>query len=253
MDFNSALDIIIKDLGEARSIIDDFRKYKDVPLLQIELAKSKCKSAAEIIALLKEIPMAGKETHKSTPSEPAIPVSSVAPVISPILVVPEQEVAKLKTVPEELPAKVKDIIILKEEPVVPPKRDIEKQIPVKPSAPKAKHDQKEILADRFKGGKERLSEKVKPLDPEADFTSRMMQSKIENLADAVGINDKFYFIREIFGGDSHTYTEAIGKLNTASGVSEAREILNSLTGGSGNVQAINDLLLLVKRKTGNDE
>src|SRR5450759_2007593 len=53
MDFNSTIDIIIKDLDDARAIIDDLKKYEGVPILQVELAKSKCKSAADIIALLK--------------------------------------------------------------------------------------------------------------------------------------------------------------------------------------------------------
>ena len=46
MDFNSTVDLIIKDLNEALKIIDDFKNYPGVPLLQVELAKSKCKSAA---------------------------------------------------------------------------------------------------------------------------------------------------------------------------------------------------------------
>jgi len=52
MDFNATVDLIIKDLEEAREIIDDLRNYPGVPLIQIEMAKSKCKSAGEIIALL---------------------------------------------------------------------------------------------------------------------------------------------------------------------------------------------------------
>ncbi len=55
MDFNATVDLIIKDLNEAREIIDDFRNYPGVPVLQVEIAKSKCKSAAEVIALLKNI------------------------------------------------------------------------------------------------------------------------------------------------------------------------------------------------------
>ena len=57
MDFNATIDIIIKDLNEAREIIDDLKKYPGVPELQVELAKSKCKSASEVIALLKNIPV----------------------------------------------------------------------------------------------------------------------------------------------------------------------------------------------------
>jgi len=54
MDFNATIDLIIKDLQEAREIIDDLKKYPGVPVLQVELAKSKCKSAGEVIALLKQ-------------------------------------------------------------------------------------------------------------------------------------------------------------------------------------------------------
>jgi len=55
MDFNSTIDLIIKDLNEASEIIDDLKKYPGVPALQVELAKSKCRSAGDVIALLKSI------------------------------------------------------------------------------------------------------------------------------------------------------------------------------------------------------
>ncbi|MGD0342878.1 MAG: hypothetical protein ABSA76_14340 [Bacteroidales bacterium] len=75
MDFNSTVDLIIKELNEAREIIDDLKNYPDVPLLQIELAKSKCKSASEVISLLKKVQMPVKNTEKkeSIPNtEPSI-------------------------------------------------------------------------------------------------------------------------------------------------------------------------------------
>ena len=55
MDFKSTIDLIIKDLNEASEIIDDLKKYPGVPALQVELAKSKCRSAGEVIALLKNL------------------------------------------------------------------------------------------------------------------------------------------------------------------------------------------------------
>ena len=65
MDFNATIDLIIKDLDEAREIIDDLKKYPGVPVLQVELAKSKCKSAGEVIALLKTIKENLLETGRS--------------------------------------------------------------------------------------------------------------------------------------------------------------------------------------------
>jgi len=222
MDFNSALDIIIKDLGEARSIIDDFRKYKEVPLLQIELAKAKCRSAAEIIALLKDMPVKDEE-----PPGPA----NITTVVADKVVT----VKKPKLIPEAPEATIQQPL---DEPVA------------KAVVPAAG---KEIFADRFKDVPGRVSEKMKALNPDADLTSRMQQSPIVNLADAVGVNDKFYFIREVFGGDSHSYHEALTKLNSASGLKEAREILENYAGNTGNREAVNDLLALVKRKTGDNE
>jgi hypothetical protein len=55
MDFNTTIDLIIKDLNEASEIIDDLKKYPGVPALQVELAKSKCRSAGDVIALLKSL------------------------------------------------------------------------------------------------------------------------------------------------------------------------------------------------------
>ena len=55
MDLKKTIDFIINDLREARDIIDDLKNYPDVPLIQIELAKSKCKSAEDLIGLLKSL------------------------------------------------------------------------------------------------------------------------------------------------------------------------------------------------------
>ena len=77
MDLNATIDIIIKDLNEVREIIDDLKKYQGVPALQVELAKLKCKSVAEVIALLKDF-------HESfsavKPKEPEKNEPEIAPV-----------------------------------------------------------------------------------------------------------------------------------------------------------------------------
>jgi hypothetical protein len=59
MDLNATIDIIVKDLNEAREIIDDLKRYPGVPEFQVELAKSKCKSASEVISLFKNLPFRG--------------------------------------------------------------------------------------------------------------------------------------------------------------------------------------------------
>jgi len=73
MDFNSTIDLIIKDLKEASEIIDDLKKYPGVPALQVELAKLKCRSAGEVIALLKNLsdilPVKDEPVHEKQKKE----------------------------------------------------------------------------------------------------------------------------------------------------------------------------------------
>jgi len=55
MDFNKTVDLIIRDLEEAREIVDDLKNYREVPAIQIEMAKSKIRNAAEVISLFKSL------------------------------------------------------------------------------------------------------------------------------------------------------------------------------------------------------
>jgi hypothetical protein len=141
-----------------------------------------------------------------------------------------------------------------EETPVRPKKETGKPVAEKPVAVKGnKTGGAAIFADRFKDVPGRVSEKVQALRPEEDLTSRLKQSPISNLADAIGVNDRFYFIREVFGGNNNAYREAIERLNTVSKVNEAVEIIKGYTAGEANQEAVSDLLALVKRKTGFDE
>ena len=217
MDLNSALDIIIKDLREAREIISDLSNYKGVPAFQVELAKAKCKSAEEIITLLKTIyPIKGEESEE---------VNSTAGS-------PDKKQVE-KSV-EKKPVMVEPVTVVED-------------------APPVGEVGKAILADRFGEVEKRINEKMHGRRSDDDISSRMKHSPINNLADAIGINDKFYFTREIFGGNSDSYRNAINRLNNASGIREAEGIIKECGSIEVNSEAVRELLALVKRKTGSDE
>ena len=90
MDFNATIDLIIKDLKEASDIIDDLKMYPGVPVLQVELVKLKCKSAGEIIAMLKTM----KEFAPAPEIEKVVPkkiISQQTHSESKPMVIPEKE------------------------------------------------------------------------------------------------------------------------------------------------------------------
>ena len=57
---------------------------------------------------------------------------------------------------------------------------------------------------------------------------RMQQQPLENLKDAIGVNEKFLFINELFDGNIQAYNEAISRLNSMEDSAGAFDLLNNL-------------------------
>jgi len=233
MDFNATIDLIIKDLDEAREIIDDLKKYPGVPALQVELAKSKCKSAGEVIALLKSLrdntPIVREEPVEpqqqkqiQLPEEKKTPARSVK--INPLL-----EEKKKETIPVEITPP----------PVV--KKEESKKIP-------KKEPESTIIADKFSHLSNRFNEQLGRLKNDDDVSDILKTRPLTNLSEAIGVNDKFLFIREIFKGNKDAYTQAISRLDSAESLMDARAVIMSYTGDSNENEAVKQLLDLVKRK-----
>jgi len=254
MDFNATIDLIIKDLDEARKIIDDLKKYPGVPALQVELAKSKCKSAGEVIALLKEVNISESTPVKASHNEEVKPQKeSSSPVISSTVeVIPEQqEIEKKKAVKPviskpvvtETPASDPVVQIISE---VPPKSE-----PVTDQAKKV--DESTILADSFSHLSNRFNEQLGTLRKDDDVSSQMNAKPISSLAEAIGLNDKFLFMKEIFNGDKEAYSQAIARLEISTSLADARAVVMSYTGNNVENEAVKLLIDLVKRKLPSNE
>jgi copper chaperone CopZ len=209
MDLNSTIDIIIKDLNEVREIIDDLKKYPGVPELQVELAKSKCKSASEVIALFKNLQAKNAPPVMEKPLVIEEPIHEKLPGKPEKTVVPpekEVEVVVAKVIPEAIP-------ILKEETVRTERRSFES-----------------IIADQFSNRSESFNEKLGGHKHEDDVLEILKTKPLLSLDEAIGINDKFLFIREIFDGNNDSYNQAIQKLESVGSLSDAMAIIMSYSG-----------------------
>jgi hypothetical protein len=187
MDFNTMIELIIKDLDDACQIIDEFKSYPGVPSLHAELAKAKCRSAAGIMALLKKDTVAGS---------------------------PQAGAAIKSPVPED-------------------GNITEKEIMAEDKSPKAVS----IIADNFAdmpGVNERLGDRPAG-------------------GGSIGLNDKFFLIRELFSGDNNKYEQAVSRLEEATSLCEAKAIISEYAGaGTGN-EASSLLIDIIKRKLNADE
>jgi len=247
MDFNSTIDLIIKELREASDIIDDLKKYPEVPALQVELAKLKCKNAGEVIALLK--------TMKNIPPVQATP----AP--------PKPEPVVQQQHPEEASPVVYKEVPVREQPVpraetpVTPIKEVSPVVPVVQVVEKKKEKEKEkkkeeapkSIADKFTKEETSYYHQLAASRSDDEIADLLQSMPITSLTDAIGLNDKFLFIREIFNGNQSDYTQAISRLEKITSLSDANAIIMSYTGENTGSEAISQLLHLVKRKLQADE
>ena len=254
MDFNGAIDIIIKDLRDAQEIIDDLKRYPDVPAFQIELAKSKCRSAAEVIAFLKGIKtdsspgnrgvntpsgqadagtasVAGKEVQTGA-TQPGNDMGTPAGNNGVAAEIPAG-IHNERQVTGGTPLRVEDDITGMGEAV---------REPVKKSIESA------IIADKFSHLSSCFNEQLGSSRTGDDMSELFKSKPLLNLSDAIGINDKFLFIREIFNGNKESYTRAIAQLDHTGSLPEARKLIMGYKGDEEENEAVKQLLDIVKRK-----
>lgn len=241
MDLNAAIDIIIKDLNEAKDIIDDLKKYPGVPELQVELAKSKCKSASELITLLKQIP-----AKQAPPSdEKRMETEEIKEEIKEEVKIVEEKFTPQNTKPstENLPGDT-----LKESGGETKASTKETQV-----ITFRKSMESTIIADQFSNRPESYNEKLGSLKHDDDVLKILKKRPLSSLDEAIGVNDRFVFIREIFQGNPESYNQAILRLESVGTLSDAEAIIMSYAGEDTDNEALNQLLDLIKRKFPSNE
>jgi hypothetical protein len=248
MDFNATIDLIVRELDEAREIIEDLKKFPGAPVLQIEMAKAKCKSAAEVIALLKNRQETNPSPENVQPSveqaEEKIEKPSVKSEMKDVPVKSEMKDVPVKSEPDQqdikpLKSKKQDHSGEKSHEITPDEKNAGEPQEKKPYIAPIIADTFSHLANRFN---ERLTGKQ-----EDDF-SYISKKKWTSLNEEIGINDRFYYIREIFNGSRDSYTEAVTRLEKAENLTESRTIIMSYRIDKIENEAVKQLLDLLRRK-----
>lgn len=210
MDLLKAVSIIERDLDEALALLDQLSSVPGSHIIETELAKSRVRSASDLLKLI-----------------PRLAVT-----------LPQQEMQKVQAAPaaDKIP-EVKEA----QEPQEPQKI----QEPQKTQ--KTQEPLKSILADRFINAGT-LGEKMSS-DRHDEVMSSVMHSKpIADIAAAIGMNDKFYFIRELFSGDAVSYNDTVKRLNAAASLGEAMKILDESTVMGSDPAAQSSFVDVVRRK-----
>ncbi len=78
-----------------------------------------------------------------------------------------------------------------------------------------------ILADKYQGKRKFRNEIMAEHHQKMDMQTKLQNKPIHDLTKAIGINDKFLFIKELFNNNSELYNQTISHLNQLTDLNDA--------------------------------
>lgn len=114
--------------------------------------------------------------------------------------------------------------------------------------PEKSGDEPAILADKYQGNKKFINESLAESGRKKDISSKIQSKPIRNISSALGINDRFKLINDLFNGDKDSYQNAINILDGASNFNEAFNYISSSFDWDMEEESVQMLLELVRRK-----
>lgn len=97
-----------------------------------------------------------------------------------------------------------------------------------------------------------INDKFAKDNEELTLAEKLSQKPIDDLSKAIGLNQKFLFMNDLFEGENGAFNEAISKLNTFSGFIEAEDYINNVLAQKYNwdptSKSVKNFTNLVKRR-----
>ncbi len=112
---------------------------------------------------------------------------------------------------------------------------------------KEKKNPHKVLSDKL-GDKKLLHDNLHQKVQYKDLSSRVQARPISDISTAIGINERFLFIRELFNNDARKYENAIRVLNDSANFNEAYNYMIREYAWDMDSELVQGLLEIVRRK-----
>lgn len=253
MEKEALLDIILQDLKELDRLLRTFSGKDHIPEAFIHLAQSKVSGIANEVGLLGSLAKSSSQTTAAPETTPQ-PESEPTPITAPA---PEPEEEPKMEQTEELTeeaqeqskveSKEQSKVESKEQPKVQTKEQSTLQRPAvaPPSSPEAPGTEKKVLGELL--GKDRTSFNEKLGNGQGNGSNKVL-SPITDLRKGLGINDRFFFQRELFNGSSDVMNQTLDQLNQMNSLSSAKSFLAANFKWKPDQEAVHAFMDLLERR-----
>jgi hypothetical protein len=246
MDFNHKLDKILQDIQEIENYTVDFKNARSIPKIEMDILTEKVRNLYDELLQIDrnypyESPARGQKTSpeiKEAPStkqkeqQRAPESKKEAATEGPAESKAEQ---KEKEKEEQQATEASKANENKKQDTTTASEDTGTRIQYEDQSveesktvnrpAQGKEDMPEILADRFHNTKTSMHDNLAKKQSQNDLSSKMQSKPIQDLSKAIGLNDRFLFIRELFNGNKDAYYEAIQIINEMPNYEEAEQYI----------------------------
>lgn len=241
MEKEALLDIILQDLKELDRLLRTFSGKDHIPEAFIHLAQSKVSGIANEVGLLGSLAQSSSQTTAAPETTPQ-PESEPTPITAPAPE-PEEEPKMEQTEEPTEEAQEQSKVESKEQPKVESK--LQKPTVAPPSSPEAPGTEKKVLGELL--GKDRTSFNEKLGNGQGNGSNKVL-SPITDLRKGLGINDRFFFQRELFNGSSDVMNQTLDQLNQMNSLSSAKSFLAANFKWKPDQEAVHAFMDLLERR-----
>lgn len=288
MDNSQIKKLVFKSIEDLEMIIQGFSRGQKIPQIEIDLALSKTRDLYEdLLKLNKAVdiePEGSDISQKKTEVEIVVEKKHEDELQEDIAFIEDvDEEIKEKDVRNEVittgslfdneePESDPGIIVKKEEIITPEiiepiiskiepeqktipteklvsSENIIKEKPVAQKTPEQKKTREEsITKEMHENGKISINERILAENPKTELHNKIHKAPISDFREVIGINDRFSFIRELFGGDVNKYNETLIILNNCQQKTEAFKYINDNFKWDSKSQVYEDFSNLIDRR-----
>jgi hypothetical protein len=238
MELRYTLEILTKDIQDIEKLVGNLQNSGRNSSIELDLALSKLRNVYEVLTLIKADRLqemmfsaseGAKQNGEGDPQQQSVQASTLpdgpAEADSEETEVPSPPVSEPEDSVEEKPA--------------------DEAIPV-PDPHSKPPGEKGILGEKF-APESSINENLAG-QRKGETDKRLLGQPIDNIHRNIGINDRFFIIRELFEGDADGFRELLEQLDEAGNFQKANDVLKQKFPESAEHEGIEILEGLIKRR-----
>jgi len=228
---NIKIENLLSDLERIKHLISKYDDASHIPDIERDILLA---AIRDLYSDLLQIP----------DSKPEVRIQTDVPAGRPAGAAPESKSPdRVEFMEEDVPPKTKKTEKVQTVDIHPKKEAIHSR-----KTEEKKKAKLETIGDKLQGERQFVYETLSEKAAQQNISSKLQSKPISNINSAIGINDKFKLMKDLFNEDTESYTKTIDKLDACNNFNEAFTYISTNFNWDMEDDSVQFILDLVRRK-----